>query len=146
MKQTNKSPWQEWVRYAKNDLDVSIREMERECNPRDRLYEVILMHCQQSAEKILKAYVIKNNPIVNPKVFSHDLEAVRMECEKMNKKFCSSRLIKHIAYLSAFVTVRYPDFTFSIDASHASRGLNSAKRIFDFVSEQLGLEKVYFKI
>jgi len=145
MKQFNQSPWQEWVRYAKNDMDVSIREMERECTPKHRLYEVILMHCQQSAEKILKAYVIKNNPTINPKVFSHDLEAVRMECEKTNKKFNSPRLIKHIAFLSAFITARYPDFTFSIDASHATRGLNSAKRIFDFVSEQLGLEKVYFK-
>jgi len=144
MKQVNQSPWQEWVRYAKNDMDVSIREMERECNPRHRHYEIIMMHCQQSAEKILKAYVIKNNPAINPKVFSHDLEAVRMECEKSNKKFSSPRLIKHIAFLSAFIAARYPDFTFSIDASHAIRGINSAKRIFDFVSEQLGLEKVYF--
>ena len=55
MKHVNQSPWQEWVRFAKNDLDISIREMERECNPRHRLYEMILMHCQQSAEKILKA-------------------------------------------------------------------------------------------
>ena len=59
--------------------------MGRKCNPRHRLYEMILMHCQQSAEKILKAYVIKNNPTINPKMFSHDLEAVRMECEKIIK-------------------------------------------------------------
>ena len=31
-----------------------------------------------------------------------------------------------------------------IDSSQAARGLNSAKRIYDFVSEQLGLKKVYF--
>jgi HEPN domain-containing protein len=145
MKQTNQKPWQEWVRFAKNDMDVSVREMGRECNPRHRLYEVILMHCQQSAEKILKAYVIKNNPSVNPKIFSHDLEAIRMECEKTNKKFSSPRLIKHIAFLSAFIAARYPDFTFSIDASHATRGINSAKRIYDFVSDQLGLDREYFK-
>ena len=106
---------------------------------------MILMHCQQSAEKILKAYVIKNNPTINPKMFSHDLEAVRMECEKNSKRFNSPRLINHIAFLSAFITARYPDFTMSIDSSHATRGLNSAKRIFDFVSEQLGLERAYFK-
>ena len=61
------------------------------------------------------------------------------------KQFNSPRLIKHIAFLSAFIAARYPDFTMSIDASHATRGLNSAKRIFDFVSERLGLGKVYFK-
>jgi len=145
MKQVSQAPWQEWVRYAKNDLDVSVREMDRECSPRHRLYEVILMHCQQSAEKILKAYVIKTNPCINPKVFSHDLEAVRMECEKSNKKFNSSRLIKHISYLSAFISARYPNFSFSIDSSHAKRGIHSAKRIYDFVSVQLGLEKEYFR-
>ncbi|MCL2628511.1 MAG: HEPN domain-containing protein [Oscillospiraceae bacterium] len=144
MKQANQSQWQEWVRYAKNDLDVAIREMERECSPRHRLYEVIIMHCQQSVEKILKAYVVKADPSINPKVFSHDLEAVRMECEKTNERFSSPRLIKHIAFLSAFVTARYPNFTFSIDASHATRGLNGAKRVYDFVSVQLGLGRVYF--
>jgi len=144
MKHTNQSSWQEWVRFAKNDIDVSIREMERTCNPRHRPYEVILMHCQQSAEKILKAYVIKNNPSINPRIYSHDLEAVRMECEKINKKFGSPRLINHLAFLSAFIAARYPDFTYSIDSSHVTRGLNSAKRIYDFVSEQLGLGKVFF--
>ena len=32
-----------------------------------------------------------------------------------------------------------------IDASHATRGINSAKRIYDFVSERLGLGKVFFE-
>jgi len=144
MKQVNRGSWQEWVRYARNDIDISIREMERECNPRHRFYEIILMHCQQSAEKMLKAFVIKNNPSINPKVFSHDLEAIRMECERTDKSFCSQRVVNHLAYLSVFATARYPDFRFSIDASHAARGINSAKRIYDFVSERLGLGKVYF--
>jgi len=28
MKQVSQAPWHEWVRYAKNDLDVSVREMD----------------------------------------------------------------------------------------------------------------------
>jgi len=32
----------------------------------------------------------------------------------------------------------------SADAIEAGRGLNSAKRIYDFVSDRLGLGKVYF--
>jgi len=144
MKQVNQAPWQEWVRYAKNDLDISILVMERDCNPRHRPYEIVLMHCQQSAEKMLKAYVIKTNPSINPKVFSHDLEAIRMECEKNDKIFCSARLVKHLTFLSVFATARYPDFRFSIDSTHAVRGVNSAKRVYDFISERLGLGKVYF--
>jgi len=143
MKQTNIASWKEWVRYAHNDLGVAIREMERECNPRHRAYEVILMHCQQSAEKMLKAYVVKNITNVNPKVFSHDLEAIRIECANADNSFNSVRFTKHLAFLAAFVTARYPDFTFSIDASHATRGLNSAKRIYDFIALRLELNKEF---
>jgi hypothetical protein len=32
-------------------------------------------------------------------------------------------------------------FTVSVDASHATRGINSAKRIFDFVLDKMGLEQ-----
>ena len=35
----------EWVRYARNNLDIAIREMTRECNPRLRPYEAILFNC-----------------------------------------------------------------------------------------------------
>ena len=144
MKQVSMNNWTEWVKYACNDLGVAIREMERECNPRHRVYEAVLMHCQQSAEKMLKAYVVKNITNSNPKVFSHDLEAIRMECAKIDNSFNSSRFSNHLAFLAAFVTVRYPDFAFSIDSSHATRGLNSAKRIYDFIAIRLGLDKEYF--
>jgi len=139
MKQVSQSSWKEWVRYAQNDLGIATREMERECNPRHRAYEAILAHCQQSAEKMLKAYVIKNTPSINPRVFSHDLEAIRIECANIDKSFNSSRFTKHVTFLSAFVSARYPDFWFSIDASHALRGINSAKRIGEFISKRLGL-------
>ena len=137
MKQVSKSNWKEWVRFAQNDLGIATREMNRECNPRHRAYEAILAHCQQSAEKMLKAYVIKNKPGVNPKVFSHDLEAIRIECANIDKSFNSTRFVMHVTFLSAFVTARYPDFWFSIDASHAARGLNSARRINEFISKRL---------
>jgi len=139
MKQASQSNWKEWVRFAQNDLGIATREMERECNPRHRAYEAILSHCQQSAEKMLKAFVVKNNPSINPRVFSHDLEAVRIECANIDKGFNSSRFVKHVTFLSAFVSARYPDFWFSVDASHASRAINSANRINEFIIKKLGL-------
>jgi len=144
MKQSNTIDWKAWVRYANNDLGIAVREMARECNPRHRAYEAVLMHCQQSAEKMLKAYVVKNIASVNPKVFSHDLEAIRMECAKKDDSFNSARFSKHLAFLATFVTARYPDFTFSIDSTHAIRGLNSAKRVYDFISVRLGLGREFF--
>ena len=145
MKQANANAydWRVWVRYADNDLGIAVREMERECNPRHRAYEAILMHCQQSAEKMFKAYALKNITGINPKVFSHDLEAIRIECAKVDNCFHSVRFTKHLAYLGAFVTARYPDFMFSIDSSHASRGLNSAKRVYSFIAARLGLDSEF---
>ena len=66
-------------------------------------------------------------------------------CAKLDNSFNSKRIVDHCVFLSVFTTVRYPDFALSVDASHADRGLNSAKRIYDFILSRLGLEKVYFR-
>jgi len=129
-----------WIQYAHNDLSVAMREMARTANPRLRPYEVILYHCQQSAEKMLKAYLIYNGiPVVfGSKSWGHDINALRTSCSSIDKGFAAARIINHCSYLGLFSSVRYPDFTFSIDAAHARRGINSAQRLFDFVSEKLG--------
>jgi len=112
-----------WVDYAKNDIEVAIREMEYHKNPRLRPYEIILHHCHQCAEKMLKAYILS--------------------CATYDNSFDGKRIIDHLIYLDVFWNIKYPDFTVSVDASHATRGINSAKRIYDFVSEKLGLGKVF---
>ena len=109
-------------------------------NPRQRPFEIILYHCQQSAEKMLKAYLIHKGATG----WGHDLDALRLQCAAFDNSFNSMRHAKHCAFLTAFASVRYPDYSASIDAGDAARGLNSAKRIFDFVSERLGLEKTFF--
>ena len=123
-----------WVQYARNNLDVAIREMERKCNPRLRPYEIILYNCQQSAEKMLKAYLVFREA---PTPYIHDLQELRGRCAKFDNSFNGLRMIDHCAFLTIFATVRYPDFTGSIDSSHAKRGINSAKRIYDFVFTRL---------
>ena len=55
-----------WVEYAKNDIDVAIREMEYPRSPRLRPYEIILHHCHQCAEKMLKAYILNSGGTVSP--------------------------------------------------------------------------------
>ena len=127
---------QELGQYARNDLSVAIREMERTTNPRQRPFEIILYHCQQSAEKMLKAFLVHNGATG----WGHDLDALRLQCASFDIIFSSARHARHCAFLTAFSTVRYPDYSASIDAGDAARGLNSAKRIFDFVSERLGLK------
>ena len=129
-----------WVRYAQNNLDVALREMERKSNPRLRPYEIILYNCQQSAEKMLKAYLVMNGLQVP---YIHDLPDLRDRCSQFDNSFNGQRIIDYCAFLTIFATVRYPDFTGSIDASHAKRGINCAKRVYGFVASRLGKPDIY---
>ena len=131
-----------WVGYARNDIDVAIHEMEYLRNPRLRPYEIILHHCHQCAEKMLKAYIINSGGTAAP---IHVLNTLRRSCAGYDNGFDGKRIKDHCVYLDIFWNVKYPDFTVSIDASHATRGINSAKRLYDFVSERLGLGKVFFE-
>ena len=130
-----------WVKYARNDIDVAIREMAYHGNPRLRPYEIILHHCHQCSEKMLKAYILYSGGIVYP---IHDLNTLRRTCAGYNNTFDGKRIKDHCAYLDTFWNIKYPDFTVSVDASHAIRGINSAKRLYDFISEHLGCGKVFF--
>ena len=132
-----------WIEYAQNDIRIATQEMGAHVNPRHRAYEAILYHCQQGAEKMFKAYLLCNGVTQ----WGHDLEVLRMACTSFDKSFNSIRLAKHCAYLGLFVAARYPDFKMaSVDANNAGRAINSAKRVFDFVSVRLGLGEMYFKV
>jgi HEPN domain-containing protein len=130
-----------WTRYARNDIDVAIHEMEYVRNPRLRPYEIILHHCHQCAEKILKAYIL--NTGVTPSQI-HVLNTLRRACAVYDNSFNGKRIKNHCAYLDMFWNIKYPDFTVSVDSSHATRGINSAKRIYDFAMVRLGFDKTFF--
>ena len=132
-----------WVRYARNDIEVAIREMEYLRNPRLRPYEIILHHCHQCAEKMLKAFILNSGGTIIP---IHILNTLRRTCASYDNSFDRKRIKDHCAYLDVFWNIKYPDFTVSVDAFHAKRGINSAKRLYDFVSNHLGLGIVFFVV
>jgi len=125
---------------AKNDFIVIDSIMAQVLNPRLRPHELVLFHSQQAAEKILKAF-LANNGIIS---WGHDFNALRTNCASLDIEFNSRRIVDHCAFLTAYNAARYPDFTDTIDARTAARGLNSAKRIYDFVSKKLGQGKAFF--
>ena len=129
-----------WIEYARNDIEVAIREMEYIRSPKLRPYEIILHHCHQCAEKMLKAYIIYSGGTPAQK---HALNTLRRTCSNYDISFSGKRIIDHCVYLDTFWNVKYPDFTVSIDASHATRGINSAKRIYDFVSKKIALSMLF---
>ena len=133
----------EWLRYSSMDIDASQQLYAQRINPRQRPIEIILYHCQQGAEKALKAFMVQNGQFP-PK--THDLTELRLICKQWDSHFTNKRLVNHCDFLDPFgVVVRYPNYYLSLDSEHAKRGLNSAKRIYDFVCERLGLAKYYFQ-
>ena len=50
----------EWLRYESMDIDSAQQLYTQQQNPRQRPIEIILYHCQQGAEKSLKAYMVQN--------------------------------------------------------------------------------------
>jgi len=131
----------DWMKSARNDFVVIDSIIGMVQNPRHRPHEQVLYHCQQATEKALKAYLYNYN--LQP--WGHDLNALRTECSKLDNVFDAKRIVDHCAFLQAYNAARYPDYTDTIDARIALRGINSAKRVYDFVSDNLGLEKVFYK-
>ena len=132
----------EWLEYARKDIDVANHLYVLQQNPRHRPHEAILFHCQQGAEKALKAFIVQSG-IFPPR--THDLQDLLSICSKHDIQFDKVRLAKHCAFLTPFaVLVRYPKHSIILDSTQSERGLNASKRIHDFVSERLGLKKIYY--
>jgi HEPN domain-containing protein len=133
----------EWLRFAYMDIAAAQELFNARQNPRLRPIEIILYHCQQGAEKALKAYLIQHKTLVRD-MQTHKLQVLRQDCAKWDLRFNGPRIINHCALLNPFsVAVRYPKHNLSLDSALASRGLNSAKRIYNFVCERLELDKMH---
>ena len=78
-----------WIEYAKNDIEVAMREMEYVRNPRQRPYEIILHHCHQCAEKMLKAYILNSGGAFAP---IHVLNTLRRACADYDNSFSGNIL------------------------------------------------------
>jgi len=130
-----------WMKSAQNDLIVIQSLIDQIQNPRHRPQEQIMYHSQQAAEKMLKAFLFQQGIAIH----GHDLTVLRNKCATYDNAFNQKRMTDHCSFLSGFNIARYIDYTGDVDKITADRAWNSAKRIFDFVSERLGLDKHFFR-
>lgn len=119
----------EWLKYSKTDLDVAEQLSE---NMHPRPLEVICFHAQQSAEKALKAFLIKSN-ILPPKI--HDLNNLCEMCSEVNNTFDEISLL--CGSLNRYsVLPRYP-FEIEILENDAEVAIKKASEIFKWVTKKL---------
>src|SRR3989344_4846914 len=119
---------QEWLLTAEKDLKIAKEDIDKPERRQD-----VSFHCQQSAEKFLKAFIIFKNLEFRP---THDLETLLQICSQQNKEFGSIRT--ECKMLSPFyIGARYPDFDERLTGEEVNEVLRYAQKIVKFVKKKI---------
>ncbi len=122
----------EWVRKAEGDFVAAEHLLRLRKNPQPAM---VCYHCQQCAEKYLKAYLLRHNV---PFERTHALEDLNKECAKVDGSF--QFIIDWLKLLSPYANeTRYPGRAFS--ATEAREAVATIKQVRKFVRAKLGLRQ-----
>lgn len=118
--------FREWMRYARDDLEVAQLLMDSQLRKR----EIICYHCQQSAEKYLKALLAKKDaPIPRTHIL---LTLVETAIDDSN---AIKTLGPSLARLQPYaIAVRYP-FQLEISDGTEEKVVAAAESVAEFIEE-----------
>ena len=118
-----------WIKKAENDILTAERELLFE----DPITQTICFHCQQAAEKYLKAFLV-HHQIYFPK--THRIMELLELCATVNSSFPDE--LQDADNLTDYaVEIRYPDFWLEPEIKDAKEALATAKKVKEFVLERL---------
>ena len=123
-----------WMVKAWRDLEIARRAVDGE----PPLYDVAVYHCQQAAEKAVKAYLVRQE---KPYEKTHDIEVLVDLASEVDASF--KTLADAADALTPYATrFRYPNSTFAVEPEpgeyHAA--WQHAQTIYDFVLNLLPKE------
>jgi HEPN domain-containing protein len=118
----------EWYRFAMMDFSAAKYIYD---NMIPKPLEIICYHCQQSAEKFLKGFLVAND-IEPPRI--HDLAQLRIMCAKISTDF--EEIYDMCQLLNPYgVQPRYPD-EIEISETDAETALQNVQAMIDFFEGQ----------
>ena len=118
-----------WLAKAKSDLDTA-KVLIRGDEPH---LDTGSYHCQQAAEKALKAWLTSRKQEFRK---THDLFELASQCAEIEPEF--EVLFESARFLVPFATqFRYPGDVFEPPLEEALRALQDATKIFQFVRQDL---------
>ena len=122
------SECRKWIEFAENDYEA-VMLLSVSAKP---LFEIICFHCQQCAEKYLKAFIIKSNGEIKK---THNLEELCKTCTTSDADFINikERCIDLTDYA---VEARYP-CPFEIDVYDMKKAVKDMEYIRDFIRTKL---------
>ena len=123
----------QWLLKALEDLKIA--EHELSFPPEEQATGPVCFHCQQTAEKLFKAYMVFNGKDF-PK--THDLEHLLELCARIAPDFKSLDLGNLTDYA---IEVRYPDEFYTPTAGEAKESFKLTVKIKKFVFKELGVTK-----
>jgi len=123
---------EKWLKIVDQDLKSAKALLKVE------LFSTANYHCQQAAEKALKAYLVfKNHKIIK----THDLVKLVVKCFQFDKTF--ERLYDDAEHLNPFATkFRYPTEFDIPDAQDTKNSINRTQNIVKFVVKKIDLAKM----
>lgn len=116
-----------WMVKAWRDLETA----RRAATGRPPFYDVAVYHCQQAAEKAVKAFLVHHG---KPYEKTHDIEVLTDLAGEIDSNF--STLADAADALTPYATrFRYPNATFAVEPQPAEydEALEYAQAIYDFV-------------
>ena len=121
-----------WITYSDNDAEA-VRQLSSFHPPQ---IEIICYLCQQSAEKILKSFLVYSD--IKP-IKTHDLELLRDECEKIDEQF--TEITSECARLNDYSSQpRYPS-GLELIKSDMDLAINDSMLITNLVKDKIILDK-----
>lgn len=125
------SLFEEWISKAEADYGTAL-DLARLNNPQRA--DAICFHCQQSAEKYLKGYLVRYEGGFTR---THDLDELCKRCADIDVTFELIRL--PLDLLQPFsVAIRYPGA--SATSEDVVEAIQAIKRVREFVRARLGLK------
>jgi HEPN domain-containing protein len=119
----------DWIRHGANDL-ISARHLFEDLYPKQT--EIAAYHCQQCAEKSLKAFLVAND-IEPPRI--HNLRTLCGICKDIDVEF--SVLEIDCGRLNPFgAEVRYPN-ELAADEPAAKAAIERAQKVYDFCIQKI---------
>ncbi len=121
---------QEWFHIA--EMDLSSAEFLQNMQPVP--YEIICYHCQQSAEKYIKGFLVLQGEAIKK---THDLIILNKECRKYDESFIT--IEEPCILLTDYgIHVRYP-FPMDINERDMKIALRSAHTIKDYILSKVNM-------
>lgn len=118
-----------WIRKAENDLISAEHELTFD-NP---IIESVCFHCQQSAEKFLKAFLTKNQIYFSR---THVILDLLKLCASVDPSFLE-QLTETDVLTDYAIDLRYPDFMDEPDIIEAKNALELARKVKHFVLSKM---------